>query len=344
MKRGYECEFRSSFFVLRSSFFVLRSSFFVLHYSLLTNHVASAKVNLAAQRNDKLASGVVLGVALIAISTIFLILIFTFKEAQDIFFKSEVGKEVLPTLFGTNWQPVSDSPKYGIVPLLIGTLKVTLIALLIAVPIGVLAALYSVCFAPRVVRETLKPIVELVAGFPSVVIGFFALVTLSGFVQSVTGAPFRLNALVGGIAIAITAIPIIFTISEEALAAVPRSIQEASYALGATKWETAFYITLPAAYPGIFAAILLGLGRAFGETLIVLMATGNAAISSWSILDSTRTLTATIGAEMAEVVFGDPHYSVLFLIGTFLFLFSMIINLIAEFYVKERLMKKFRGG
>ncbi len=302
------------------------------------------KVNQTAKRLDRIAKNVIFGVSLVSISIILLILVFTFKEAKDVFFDAHVREEVLPTLIGTNWQPVSDSPKYGIIPLLIGTIKTTLIAMVLAVPIGVLSGLYSVMFAPKWTKEVLKPAVELVAGLPSVVIGFFALVVLSGWLQALTGSPFRLNALVGGVAISLTAIPIIFTIAEEALSAVPQSMKEASYALGATEWETAFYVVLPAAYPGIFAGVLLGLGRAFGETLIVLMATGNAAISSWSLLDSTRTLTATIGAEMAEVVFGDPHYNVLFLIGTFLFLFSMILNLIAEFYVKAKLLKKFRGG
>lgn len=306
--------------------------------------VVATKAHRRAMRLDSLAKNVIFGASLISISIILLILIFTFKEAQNVFFDPAVRQEVLPTLFSSNWQPVSDSPKYGVVPLFIGTLKTTFVAMVIAVPIGVLSALYSVMFAPKWTREVLKPAVELVAGLPSVVIGFFALVVLSGWLQQLTGSASRLTALVGGVAISLTAIPIIFTISEEALSAVPQSIKEASYALGATEWETAFYVVLPAAYPGIFAAVLLGLGRAFGETLIVLMATGNAAVTSWSLLDSTRTLTATIGAEMAEVVFGDPHYNVLFLIGTFLFLFTMTLNLVAEFYVKAKLMKKFRGG
>ncbi|MCS6989557.1 MAG: phosphate ABC transporter permease subunit PstC [Chloroherpetonaceae bacterium] len=309
-----------------------------------TTAIAALKSHRRAKRLDSLAKNVILGVSLVSITIILLILIFTFKEAQNVFFDARVREEVLPTLFGANWQPVSDSPKYGVIPLFVGTLKTTLVAMLIAVPVGVLSALYSVMFAPKWTKEVLKPAVELVAGLPSVVIGFFALVVLSDWLQSLTGSSSRLTALVGGVAISLTAIPIIFTISEEALSAVPQSIKEASYALGATEWETAFYVVLPAAYPGIFAAVLLGLGRAFGETLIVLMATGNAAITSWSLLDSTRTLTATIGAEMAEVVFGDPHYNVLFLIGTFLFLFSMTLNLVAEFYVKAKLMKKFRGG
>lgn len=301
-------------------------------------------VNRRAERLDRLMQIAIFTLALVSFSFICLILLFTFKEAKGVLFDAEVRHEVLPTLLSTNWQPVSDNPRYGIVPLLIGTLKTTLIAMVIAIPVGVLAALYTACFAPIWLREIIKPIVELLAGFPSVVIGFFALFVLAGFLQQLTGAEFRLNALVGGVAISFTAIPIIFTISEDALSSVPKSIQEASYGLGATQWETAFYITLPAAYPGIFAAALLGFGRAVGETIIVLMATGNAPVLSWTLTDSVRTLTATIGAEMAEVVFGDPHYNVLFLIGVVLFLFVLVLNSIAEFYIKAKLMRKFRGS
>ncbi len=307
-----------------------------------TTYTKSAS-QVRAEWIDRIMYAIIVAVAAVALSMIFLIFIFTFKEAKDVFFDADTRHEVLPTLFSTTWQPVSDNPKYGIIPLLIGTLKTTLIAMVIAVPIGVLAALYTSCFAPAWLRELIKPAAELLAGFPSVVIGFFALFVLAGALQALTQAEVRLNALVGGVAISLTAIPIIFTISEDALSAVPKSIQEASYGLGATRWETAFYITLPAAYPGIFAASLLGFGRAIGETLIVLMATGNAPISSWTLTDSVRTLTATIGAEMAEVVFGDSHYSVLFLISTVLFFSALILNSIAEFYIKERLMKKFSG-
>ncbi|MCS7013017.1 MAG: phosphate ABC transporter permease subunit PstC [Chloroherpetonaceae bacterium] len=301
-------------------------------------------VNQRAKAVDQVMRGVITTLALVSFSFIFLILLFTFKEAKDVFFDAETRQAVLPTLLSTNWQPVSENPKYGIVPLLIGTLKTTLIAMVIAIPVGVLAALYTACFAPIWLREIIKPVVELLAGFPSVVIGFFALFVLAGALQTLTGAEFRLNALVGGVAISFSAIPIIFTIAEDALSSVPKSIQEASYGLGATQWETAFYITLPAAYPGIFAGALLGFGRAVGETMIVLMATGNAPISSWTLTDSARTLTATIGAEMAEVVFGDPHYNVLFLIGVVLFLFALLLNSIAEFYIKAKLMRKFRGS
>lgn len=242
-----------------------------------------------------------------------------------------------------DWQPVSLNPKYGLLPLFWGSLKVTLVALLLAGPIGIFAALYTSSFAPRWAHEGMKPVIEILAGFPSVVIGFFALVILATLLQNIFGFQYRLNAFTGGVAMALAVIPIIYTVSEDALAAIPKTLTEASLALGATKWETALFVVLPAATPGIFAAVLLGFGRAFGETMIVLMATGNAALLTASLTDPVRTLSATIGAEMAEVVFGDTHYRVLFFIGALLFVISFGLNAIAEFFVRNRLMKRFKG-
>ncbi len=255
----------------------------------------------------------------------------------------EGGIVTLKDLVGTEWQPVSEHPRYGLTPLLVGTLKITLIALLFAAPIAILAALFSAAFAPPKLREFIKPAVELLAGFPSVVSGFFSLMVLASVLQSIFGYEARLNAFVGGIAMALAAIPIIFTVTEDVMTAVPGSYKEASIALGASKWQTAFFVTLPAATPGIFAAVLLGVGRIFGETMIALMATGNAALISLNPFQSVRTFAATIGAEMAEVVFGDTHYSVLFLIGALLFLFTFGLNAVAEFYVKRKLMTRFQG-
>jgi phosphate transport system permease protein len=192
-------------------------------------------------------------------------------------------------------------------------------------------------------KEIIKPVIELLAGFPSVVIGFFALMVLATFLQNIFHYETRLNSFVGGIAMGIAAIPIIFTITEDALTAVPKTFYQASLALGASKWQTAILVILPAATPGIFAAILLGIGRVFGETMIALMATGNAALIGLNPFESVRTLAATIGAEMAEVVFGDTHYNVLFLIGSLLFVFTFILNAVAEFYVKGKLMKRIQG-
>lgn len=266
--------------------------------------------------------------------------------APDLELKAHASDEKLDLkhIMGTEWQPVSLTPRYGILPLVLGSLKVTFIALLFATPIAILAALYTSTFAPKWAKEVMKPTIEILAGIPSVVIGFFALVVLASVMQSVLGYDSRLNAFLGGVAMAIAVIPIIYTVSEDALAAVPKPLTAASLALGASAWETAFFVVLPAATPGIFAAVILGFGRAFGETMIVLMATGNAAILSPDLFDSVRTVSATIGAEMAEVVFGDPHYRMLFFLGTVLFVVSFTLNAIAEYFVRHRMMKKFKGG
>lgn len=253
------------------------------------------------------------------------------------------NKSIWKNIFSTVWEPVSTEPKYGIFPLIVGSFKVTLIAVLIAAPVGILAALFTSTFAPKWAREILKPAIEILAGFPSVVIGFFALIVLATFLQNIFGYQYRLNAFVGGIAMSLAVIPIIFTVAEDSLSAIPKSYIEASLALGAEKWQTALYVILPAATPGIFAAILLGIGRAFGETMIVLMATGNAALISPSIFEPVRTMSATIGAEMAEVVFGELHYNVLFFLGSILFIFTFTLNAIAEFFVRNKLLKKFGG-
>lgn len=250
----------------------------------------------------------------------------------------------LSYLWHNNWQPNSEHPRYGILPIIAGTFKTTFFALLFAAPLAILAALYTAFFAPKRIRETIKPVIEILAGFPSVVLGFFCLMTVASIVQAITGAEFRLNAIVGGIGLGLAVIPIIYTITEDALRAVPQSLREAALALGATEWEAAYKVMLPAATPGIFAAVLLGLGRAFGETMIALMATGNAGTYSWNFFEPVRTFAATIGAEMGEVVFGSPHYRMLFLLGVILFVFSFLINLVTEFYVKDRLIKKFRGA
>jgi phosphate transport system permease protein len=246
-------------------------------------------------------------------------------------------------LMGTQWQPVSQEPKFGLLPLIIGSFKVSLIAVFLAAPLAILAALYTSTIAPRWAREFMKPAIEILAGFPSVVIGFFALITLASFIQNLFGFEYRLNAFVGGAALAVAVLPIIYTLTEDALSTVPKSFTEASLALGASRWQTALFVVLPAAIPGVYASVLLGIGRAFGETMIVLMATGNAAILSGDIFVPVRTMSATIGAEMAEVVFGDTHYNILFLIGSLLFLFTFSLNAFAEFVVKKQLLKKFGG-
>ncbi len=254
------------------------------------------------------------------------------------------GEVTARNLASTSWQPVSSHPQYGLLPLFMGSFKATLIAILLAAPIAILAALFTSSFAPRWAKEVLKPTIEILAGFPSVVIGFFALVIIASFLQNTFGYQYRLNAFVGGVAMSLAVIPIIYTVTEDSLTAVPGYLTEASLALGASRWQTAFLVTLPAATPGVFAAVVLGFGRAFGETMIVLMATGNAALLSFDPVEPVRTMSATIGAEMAEVVFGDTHYTVLFFLGALLFVFTFAMNAGAELFIRQRLLKRFRGA
>jgi phosphate transport system permease protein len=332
--------------------------------------------------SDWFAEKVIKAVAFLSIAVVILIFIFVFREAFPIFKmdkKAAASTETLvqesygsegtvnavdkvadnqvdnsnkkltaigkpsATLLSNTWMPVSDNPRYGLWPLFLGTLKVTLIALLFAAPISILAAIYTSMFAKPRIREIIKPVIELLAGFPSVVIGFFALMVMATLLQNIFGYASRLNAFVGGIAMGLAAIPIIYTLTEDALTAVPKTFIEASLGLGASRRQTAFYVILPSAVPGIFAAVVLGLGRIFGETMIALMATGNAAMISMNPFDSVRTLSATIGAEMAEVVFGDTHYNVLFLIGSLLFIFTFALNALAEFYFKNVVIRKYQS-
>ena len=289
-----------------------------------------------------------------AVVAIVLILVFIAKEAAPIFYSAAVRAEVtlskmwVPQLWpgydesASVWQPVSEIPKFGIWPLVLGTLKVTVVAMAVSVPIGVGGAVYLSQYARPRTREIVKPVVELLAGIPSVVLGFFALMVMATWFQRLFGLESRLNALVSGVALSFAVIPLIFTFAEEALRAVPRSYVEASTALGAARWQTISRVVLPAASPGIAAGVALGLGRAVGETMIVLMASGNAAIISASLADSTRTISATIAAELAEVVFGGAHYTVLFFLGTLLFLTTFCINTVGDWAIRR--MKIRLGG
>lgn len=240
------------------------------------------------------------------------------------------------------WQPVSQIHKYNIIPLFLGSLKATLVALLFAVPISLAAAIYvSQLAAPRT-KEILKPIIEMLAGIPSVVLGFFALIVMASVLYPLYPEASRLNAIVAGLALGFAIIPVVFSIAEDALTSVPRSYTQAALALGSSKWQAAWKVVLPAAIPGVFAAVVLGFGRAIGETMIVLMASGNASIMSLSLFDSVRTITATIAAELAETVFGGHHYRMLFLLGTLLFAVTFISNLIAD-QVIHRLKARLEG-
>jgi phosphate transport system permease protein len=283
--------------------------------------------------------------ALSAIVSIFLIFLFVFKESLPVLFDAVVRQEATVAGFfrGIEWQPVSDIPRYSFWPIILGSFKVTLIALLVAVPVAVGAALYSAEFAPPRLKEAIKPMVEILASIPSVVLGFFALIFMATFLQNLFGWHIRLNAVNAGLALGVTIIPPVYSLCEDAITSVPRVFREAALGLGATPWQTAVNVVLPAALPGISAAVLLGMGRAIGETMVVLMAAGNAPQFTFNILHSTRTITATIAAELGEVVFGSAHYHTLFFLGLLLFVVTFVINLIS-WTLFDRLMAKLYGA
>lgn len=240
----------------------------------------------------------------------------------------------LATLFSTRWYPIEDY--FGILPLLVGSLVVTFGAALIAVPFGMGTAIYIAEIAPRWVREILKPLVEVLAGLPSVVLGFLGILILSPDLRVLLDLPTGLTAFTGAILLGGIAIPTIVSVAEDALDTVPRSYREGALALGATQWQTIWRVTLPAARSGVLTAIMLGIGRAIGETMTVMMVTGNAPVMFKGLItlfSPVRTMTATIAAEMGEVANGSTHYHVLFFIGIILFLVSLIVNLLAFAFI-----------
>jgi phosphate transport system permease protein len=268
---------------------------------------------------------------------VFVIMIFYFLMSEGI---AAVGEVPLSVLFSTRWYPIEGF--YGILPLIGGSLLVTAGATLLAVPIGLATAIYISEIAPRWMREILKPIIEILAGLPSVVLGFIGIIALAPQLRVLLNLPTGLTALAGSILLGIIAIPTIVSVAEDALDSVPRSYRDAALAIGATRWQTIIRVTLPAARSGVLTAVMLGIGRAIGETMTVMMVTGNAPVmirSLRAILMPTRTMTATIAAEMGEVAKGSVHYHVLFLIGLILFLISLTVNIIASamvFRVKKR--------
>jgi len=270
------------------------------------------------------------------VSIIVVTLIFLLLFSQGILAFREIS--ILDFLFGQTWQPTSlMKAEFGTVPLVYGTVIVTSIAMAISIPLGIAIAVYIAEIANPIEKEILKPIVELLAGVPSVVYGFFALVTLATWIQQLTSTNSRLNALNGGLILAIMVIPTIVSLAEDAISSVPKEYREGSMALGASKWETIKNVTVPSAAPGILAAILLGFGRAVGETMAVLMATGNAAVVNFNILDSVRTMTATIVIETPEVAFGSLHYHALFAVALLLFVITFVFN-----YIAGVIMRRYR--
>jgi len=268
------------------------------------------------------------------VSIFFVILIFLFlaKEGLSVF------KSVTPFNFilGKSWYPISEPSQLGILPLIFGSLLVTLGAAIISIPIGVACAVYIAEIAPLKIKEILKAGIELLAAIPSVVLGFIGMVTLVPWVKTTFHLPTGLTALSGAIILAFMAMPTIVSIAEDAFYSVPKSYKEGAFALGATHWQTIYRVLLPAASSGIVAAVMLGIGRVIGETMAVMMITGNAAVIPQSILVPVRTLTATIAAEMGEAVVGSEHYFALFAIGIVLFIISFIINVTADLFLHKR--------
>ncbi len=272
-----------------------------------------------------------------SIGFVLLIFLFLLKEGLPAFFEVAPGN-----LFGTRWYPTFDL--FGTLPLILGSLLVTATAISIALPLGVATAVFVREVAPGWAREVLKPLIEVLAGIPSVVLGFFGMTILAPLVREVLGAPTGLTAFTGGVILAYMALPTIISVAEDALDAVPKSYRDAGLAMGATQWQTIWRVTVPAARSGILTAVMLGMGRAIGETMAVMMVTGNAArmpTTLDSLFRPVRTMTATIAAEMGEVAQGSTHYHVLFGIGIILFVVTFIINLAAA---STMFKKRRRGG
>jgi phosphate transport system permease protein len=265
------------------------------------------------------------------LSIIFVLLIFAFlvKEGLSIFWQVPLSDFLL----ARNWYPISDPPQFGILPLILGSTLVTAGAGIISIPIGIASALFIAEVAPRRTKEVMKAGIELLAAIPSVVIGFIGMMTLGPMIKSVFSLPTGLTALSGSLTLAFMAMPTIVSIAEDAITAVPRQYREAAIAMGATKWQTTWRIVAYAARPGMIAAIMLGIGRVIGETMAVMMVTGNAALIPHSFLQPVRTLTATIAAEMGETVQGGEHYVALFAIGIVLFIITFLINGVADLYL-----------
>ena len=267
-----------------------------------------------------------------AILFVFGIFFFVFREGAQFLFHGFNFREFF---FSQEWYPTSQSHvRYGVLALIAGTASVTVTAMALAVPFGVGAAIFVSEFCGPRVKETLKIVIELLAAIPSVVWGFIGLTVMNQLIIKVFHTPIGLNVLNGGLILALMSVPIIVSIGEDALKAVPDSYREAALALGVTRWQMVYRVLLPGARNGLLAAVLLGVGRAVGETMAVLMATGHAVKIPTSLMDSVRTLTATIAAELGEAAVHSDHYQVLFVIGILLFTITFVVNLAADLVVR----------
>jgi len=285
---------------------------------------------------EKFIEGWILLAGLLSIVVLLGIVVLLFKEGLPIFLDTPPWE----FFFGTKWYPISEPPTFGIMPFFVSTLWVTLVATAISVLIGVACAAYLSEIAPAKVRETVKPVIELLAGIPSVVMGFIGLMLLSPLVQSAFNLNTGLCGLTAGIMLSLMSLPIIVSVSEDALRAVPDEFRQASYALGATRWETIRHVCIPSALSGITAAVMLGVGRAIGETMTVLMVAGGALAVPVLPTEPMVPMTAAIASGIGNAVRGGLQYQALFAIGLILFLLTLGVNLIAD-RVLERQKRKF---
>lgn len=271
------------------------------------------------------------------IGFVLLIFLFLLREGVPVFWEVSPGN-----LFGTRWYPTFDI--FGTLPLILGSAYVTIAAIIIALPLGVATAVFVREVAPHWTREILKPIIEVLAGIPSVVLGFFGMHVIAPLVRTTLNVPTGLTAFTGAVLLAYMSLPTIISVAEDALDTVPKSYRDAALAMGATKWQTIWRVVVPAARSGIATAVMLGMGRAIGETMAVMMVTGNAGrmpLSLQSLFMPVRTMTATVAAEMGEVANGSVHYHALFGIGIILFILTFVINIVAASAIFK---KRHRGG
>jgi len=265
------------------------------------------------------------------------IMIFLITEGLPLFREISISDFIL----GKEWYPASLKPRYGIMPLIVSSVYITIIASIIAVPLSLSVAIYISELAGTTVKEIVKPAIEIIASIPSVVIGFFGMVVVAPFMMEHFNIDSGLNLFNASLMLAFMAVPTIASISEDAISSVPVSLKEASYALGANRWQTMVHVTIPASLSGIWTAIILGISRVIGETMIVLMVAGGAAVLPESIFSPVRPLTSNIAAEMAEASVGGTHYRALFAIGIILFIITFIFNIIAD-YLSDKY--KFKAG
>jgi len=300
------------------------------------NENVNSGINVVKAKKEKKHSSIIFDVfiekffliiGLSCLLVLFLIMLFLLREGLPLFTK--VG--FADFLTGSEWYPTSGTPRFGVLPLIIASVSVTILASLMSIPLSLAVAIYLAELAGSRVREVIKPIVEIIASIPSVVIGFFGMVVIAPYLMENFDIDSGLNMFNAAVMLAFMAIPTIASISEDAISSVPVNLKEASYALGANRWQTIFHITLPASLSGIWTAIILGISRVIGETMVVLMVAGGATLIPHSLFDPVRPLTSNIAAEMAEAEVGGIHYNALFAIGLILFVITFIFNITADY-------------